>query len=112
MDTLTNKSHKVNTLYKIGKNTKIRSISNTIKKPINFKLICDGKEFVNKLKGLPKIQRYDNGAYTYARKIFVNGNIKLNKVVCNKMNAEYYGALTLQEEAEEQEWTRKCYARI
>ena len=112
MDTLMNRSHKPNILHNIGINNKTRSICNTIKMPIKFKLICDGHIFANKLKGLPKIQRYDNGAYTYARKIFVNGNIEHNKVVCNKMNLEYYSALTLQEEAEEQEWTRKCYARI
>jgi len=112
MHALIDRSHKASTLRKIT-NNEIKEINKIAKIAINFKLICNGHKFNKKLKGLPKIQRFNYGAYTYARKIFVNGCIESNEVMANKMNLEYYSSLTLQEEAEAQEWTRKCcYGRI
>ena len=73
---------------------------------LNFKSIRNGQEYINKLKGLPKIQRSVHNTYTCARKIFVNGVMESNRLMQNKMKTQYYGAFTLQEEADEQEWTR------
>ena len=73
---------------------------------LNFKSIRNGQEYSKKLKGLPKIQRSVRNTYTCARKIFVNGIMKTNKFMSNKMKTQYYGALTLHEEVDEQEWSR------
>ena len=78
---------------------------------LDFKSIRNGQEYTNKLKGLPKIQRSARNAYTCARKIFVNGIMKCNKFISNKMQTRYqYHIFTLREEADEQEWTR-CLLR-
>lgn len=74
----------------------------------SFKSICNGQEFINKLKGLPKIQRSVHNTYTCARKIFVNGVMKSSESMSNtmKIRYQYHRPFTLQEEADEQEWTR------
>lgn len=74
----------------------------------SFKSICNGQEFINKLKGLPKIQRSVHNTYTCARKIFVNGVMKSSESMADtmKIRYRYHRAFTLQEEADEQECTR------
>lgn len=74
---------------------------------LDFKSIRNGQEFSNKLKGLPKIQSSIRDTYTCARKIFVNGIMKSNRFMSNEMKTRYHRAFTLQEEANEQEWTRR-----
>lgn len=71
---------------------------------LSFKSIC----YIDKLKGLPKIQRSVHNTYTCARKIFVNGVMKSSESMSNtmKIRYRYHRAFTLQEEADEQEWTR------
>ena len=73
---------------------------------LSFKSIRNGQEYTNKLKGLPKIQRSIRDTYTCARKIFVNGVMESNRFMSNTMKTRYHRAFTLQEEADEQEWTR------
>lgn len=71
---------------------------------LSFKSIC----YIDKLKGLPKIQRSVHNTYTCARKIFVNGVMKSSESMSNtmKIRYQYHRPFTLQEEADEQEWTR------
>ena len=111
MDKLSIRSSKAKTLKKVGDDNKIKGISKIGITRASFKLMRGGYEFEKYLKGLPKLQRseYD---YLYARKIFKNGNIESNKVMSNKMSTQYYGALNLQEESDEQDWTRECYEGI
>lgn len=73
---------------------------------LNFKSIRNRQEYINKLKGLPEIQRSACNTYTCARKIFVNGVMESNGSIQNKMKTQYYRVFTLQEEADKQEWTR------
>ncbi len=108
MNKLSIRSSKSNTLKKMGDDNKTREISKISITKASFKLIQYGYEFAKHLKVLPKIQRSEDD-YLYARKIFKNGNLECNKVMSNKLNVQYYGALNLQEEADEQDWTRMCY---
>ncbi len=77
----------------------------------SFKSICNGQEYISKLKGLPKIQRSARNTYACVRKIFVNGVMKNSESIPNTMKTryQYHKAFTLQEEADEQEWTRLHY---
>ena len=70
----------------------------------NFKSIC----YIDKLKGLPKIQRSVRNACTCARRIFVNGVMKRSESMTGTMKTRYrcHRAFTLQEEADEHEWSR------
>ena len=107
MDILINNSQKPGGLQKArcNKTMCIDKISITRS---NFKSICNGQEFINKLKGLPKIQRSVHNMYTCVRKIFVNGVMKSSESMADTMKTryQYHRAFTLQEEADEQEWTR------
>ena len=75
---------------------------------LSFKSIRNGQEYINELKGLPKIQRSIRDTYACARKIFVNGVMESKEFIPNTMKTryQYHKAFTLQEEADEQEWTR------
>lgn len=102
-----NNSRKPNSLRK-ARCDKAKCIDKiSITRP-SFKYMCDGQEFINKLKGLPKIQRSVHNTYTCARKIFVNGVMKSSSSMANtmKIRYRYHRPFTLQEEADEQEWTR------
>ena len=94
-----NNSQKPNSLRKVccDKTMCIDKISITRS---SFKSIRNRREYINKLKGLPKIQR--------VRKIFVNGVMKSSESMADtmKIRYRYHRAFTLQEEADEQEWTR------
>ena len=102
-----NNSQKPNSLRKVRCN-KAMCIDKISITRLNFKSIRNGQEYINKLKGLPKIQRSVHNTYTCARKIFVNGVMKSSESMANTMKTryQYHRAFTLQEEADEQEWTR------
>ena len=100
-----NNSQKPNSLRKVRCN-KAMCIDKISITRLNFKSIRNGQEYINKLKCLPKIQRSIRDTYTCARKIFVNGVMESNRFMSNTMKTPHHGAFTLQEEADEQEWTR------
>ena len=102
-----NNSQKPNSLRKVRCN-KAMCIDKISSTRSNFKSICNGQEFINKLKGLPKIQRSAHNTYACVRKIFVNGVMKSSESMADtmKIRYRYHRAFTLQEEADEQEWTR------
>lgn len=103
-----NNSQKPNSLRKVCCN-KAMCIDKISIARLNFKSIRNyGQEYFNKLKSLPKIQRSAYNTYTCVRKIFVNGVMKSSESMTDtmKIRYRYHRALTLQEEADEQEWTR------
>ena len=84
-----NNSQKPNSLRKVRCN-KAMCIDKISITRLNFKSIRNGQEYINKLKGLPKIQR--------VRKIFVNGVMKSSESMADtmKIRYRYHRSFTLQ----------------
>ena len=101
METLSNISQKPNGLSKMPSG-KIRNIDKISLARPGFKLLRNGQEYIDKLKGLPKAH-YQG---TRIRKIFKNGVMESDRVMLNNMKMQYYGAFSLQKESEQQEWER------
>ena len=106
METLSNISQKPNGLSKIP-GGKIRNIDKISLARLSFKLLRNGQEYIDKLKALPK----EHHQGTRIRKIFKNGVMESDRVMSNKMKVQYYGAFSLQEESEQQEWERYIAAQ-
>ncbi len=107
MDILMNNSQKLNSLRK-ARCDKAMCIDRISITHSSFKSIRNRREYINKLKGLPKIQRSARNMYVCAIKIFVNGVMKNSISIPNSMKTryQYHRAFTLQEEAYEQELIR------